>query len=91
MGNDFSSYTPEPLAQHALVAPFFSDVDTRKAGSVFYREEKDPVWLNKAENEVVEAGRSKYFKPTILVIATWDRVGYYNSKSDKVRKFTTVK
>ncbi len=88
MGNNFSSYTPEPLAKNALVAPFFSDVDTRKAGSVFYREEKDPVWLNKAEKEVVEAGRSKYFKPTILVIATWDSVGYYNSKSDKVRKFT---
>ena len=89
MGNNFSKYQPQPLNQtgNALVAPFFTDVDTRppgKSGSVFYREDKTPMLLDRAEREIRSANRYSHFRPSMLFIATWSAVGYYPQHYDKV-------
>jgi len=86
MGHNFSTYHPDkdPLANNAMVAPFLTDVDTRGTGSVFYRESRDRDLLERAGAQVRESGRSSNFMPTSLIIATWNGVGYYSGKSDKV-------
>ena len=83
-----STYTPQafPLSGDLqLIAPYWADVDTRGTGSVWYRESTDTQLLAKARDEIRAAFINQAsFSPTSLFIATWDHVGYYNRRTDKV-------
>ena len=83
-----SSFTPDsfPLGDgRQIIAPFWGDVDTLGTGTVWYRETNDPVLLARARGEIQAAFVSQMsFEPTSLFIATWDRVGYYDSRTDLV-------
>ncbi len=75
-------------APEIAIAPFWADVDTLPdidGENLYYRLEDAPELLSLA-NEYVHAGFVGYrdFAATELVIITWDRVGYYNEKTDKV-------
>ena len=79
-------YTPVsfPFLGNPIIAPFWADVDTRVGdGSVYYRATNSKALLQRVEFEVVAIWRS-FFKPTRLLIVTWDHVGYYDQKQDKV-------
>ena len=84
-----SRFTPEsfPLSGNLiLIAPYWADVDTRGVGSVWYRETADVELLTRARDEIQAALsiNPDSFFPIYLFIATWDHVGYYDSRSDKV-------
>ena len=83
-----TTFTPQafPLADDLeLIAPYWSDVDTRGTGNVWYRETADPDLLERAQKEIRRAFVAhENFVPTYLFVATWDHVGYYNSHTDKV-------
>ncbi len=76
------------------IAPFWADVDTTPeingGQNLFHRIEKGDELLALA-NEYVHTGFVGFrdFQATELVIITWDRVGYYNQKTDKVRTSTS--
>ena len=74
-----------PNNPHQLVAPYWADVDTRGSGNVWYMQTTDSALLAKA-TRYIQRGfvTEQEFTPTNLFIATWDRVGYYNQKTDKV-------
>ena len=87
-----STYTPEafPLAGgKRFIAPYWADVDTRPSdgGTVWYREEHGYEMLKKAEKDVEWAFPGTRFQPNWLFIATWENVGYYNQKTDKVSEY----
>jgi len=89
-GDRFNVRTPKSLPLNTadkIIAPYWADVDTRIIGQVFYRQTTDPSLLARATNEI-RAAFSNLHNVTItdLFIATWDNVGYYNRKSDKVIK-----
>lgn len=70
-----------------LIAPYWADVDTRahETGLVRYRETSDPQLLGRAAEEIHTAFvMHGDFSPTLLFTATWDHVGYFNMKADKV-------
>ena len=81
---------PFPLADYTFIAPFYGDVDTRMTGTVWFT---DPVInessvLDKVENDIHDTFRDHaYFKPAYVIIATWDQVGYFKERSDKVSTF----
>ena len=57
---------------------------------MWYRETSDSELIARARNDIMrdpllfpEVDFSTFF-PTSIFIATWDRVGYYNQRSDKV-------
>ena len=83
-----SKYTPDPFpleSNFELIAPYWSDVDTRGIGEVWYRETANPDLLERAQREISKAFVAlEIFTPTYLFISTWDHVGYYNSHTDKV-------
>ena len=83
-----STYTPQtfPLSGNLqLIAPDWADVDTRGTGSVWYRETTDTQLLARARDEIRAAFINQAsFSPTSLFIATWDHVGYYSQRTDKV-------
>ena len=68
-----------------IIAPYWADVDTRGTGQVFYRQTTDPSLLARATTEIRAAfSNSQNVAITNLLIVTWDNVGYYYRKSDKV-------
>ena len=79
---------PFPIEDYTFIAPFYGDVDTRDAGTVWFT---DPVATDShITDRVADDIRSAFedqafFEPAYAVIATWDHVGYFKEKSDKVR------
>ena len=71
-----------------MIAPFWADADTTRGdGNVWYRQSTDQEDLKRATNEVKEAYPftvPNNFNASLLFIVTWDHVGYFNSKNDKV-------
>ncbi|XP_065308786.1 nidogen-like [Dermacentor albipictus] len=81
---------PFPLT-YPIMAPLYSDVDTRSAGRVFYRETQEPSLLARFEQLVgtnFAAGAS--FRARSLFVATWDGVGHYERKADRRNTFQLV-
>ena len=70
-----------------MVAVYWTDVDTQPEGSgtVWYRETADTTLLHWFHEEIRGAfPTQRIFNPISLFIATWDHVGYYYRRFDKV-------
>ncbi len=80
-------YTPDLFGELKIkmIAPYWADVDTIGTGTVWYRQSAEPALLARATDEIQTAfiGQEK-FSPNLLFVATWDHVGYYAEKTDKV-------
>ena len=87
-GSRYNVRTPLSLPLNGtdkIIAPYWADVDTRGTGQVFYRQTTDPSLLARATTEIRAAfSNSQNVAITNLLIVTWDNVGYYYRKSDKV-------
>ena len=81
-------FTPDsfPITGSALFSPYWADVDIRGTGQIYYRESSDQNLLNKATTDIISIFPefSGSFSASRLFIATWDRVGYFNSNTDLV-------
>ena len=68
-----------------IIAPYWADVDTRGTGQVLYRQSTDPSLLARASREIQAAFSLTYnIEIRNLLISTWNAVGYYYRKTDKV-------
>lgn len=87
-GEGIGQFTPQsfPLGDgRMIIAPYWGDVDTTGTGRVWYRETSEASLLTRARSEVRAAFVGQMsFEPTMLFIATWDHVGYFNSHTDLV-------
>ena len=79
--SSYSSTLPLSGTQK-IIAPYWDNVDTRGTGQIFYRETTDPRLLARATSEIQLV--SENVTITELFIATWDAVGYYYRRTDKV-------
>ena len=90
---EVSNFTSEPfpLANGLqLIAPYWADVDTRRSGTVWYRETNDSVLRARAAGDIRAAFSSQStFLPMQLFIATWESVGYFDRKTDLVSALQT--
>ena len=69
-----------------IVAPFWADADNRESGNVWYRESTDSTLLTRVHSEIQAAFTLQApFAATDLFIATWESVGYFDRKMDKVQ------
>ena len=80
--------TPFPLnSTQGLIAVYWTDVDTRPNGSgiVWYRETTNAALLRRFRDEIRRAfPTQRMFNPISLFIATWDHVGYFFMRFDRV-------
>ena len=89
-GSRYNVRTPLSLPlnkNNRIIAPYWADVDTRRGGTIYYRQTTDPSLLARATSEIRAVfPMSQNVTITNLLVATWDRVGYYRSSqnSDKV-------
>lgn len=77
---------PDPV-----VAPFYSNIDTRASGNIYYYETNNPALLQRSIETIQESfSQAADFQPTSLFIATWENVGYHEGGSDKLNTFQVV-
>ena len=71
-----------------MIAAFWGDVDIRAGGKIFYKEAIEAGDLTMATlliNERNERNNEPSdFEAASLMVATWQNVGYYKRRSDKV-------
>ena len=88
----FNVRTPLSLPLHGtqqIIAPYWADVDTRRAGRIFYRQTTNATLLSRVTNEIRAAfPTSQNTTVQGLLIATWYSVGYYYYNTDKVSYYT---
>uniref|UniRef100_A0A8B9LIN6 Nidogen 2b (osteonidogen) n=1 Tax=Astyanax mexicanus TaxID=7994 RepID=A0A8B9LIN6_ASTMX len=66
------------------VAPFLVDVDTSVGrGSVYYRSDSSFSSLTRATQAIQQAFPGSQFRPTHLVISTWDHVACFKEDASK--------
>ncbi|XP_069006982.1 sushi, nidogen and EGF-like domain-containing protein 1 isoform X4 [Embiotoca jacksoni] len=82
---EVSQFTPVafPIAgDRRVVAPFWADVDNRRAGRVFYRESQDPSILWRASGDVrTYFSEFPNFNATWVLISTWHQVTFFGGNS----------
>ncbi|KAE8294410.1 Sushi, nidogen and EGF-like domain-containing protein 1 [Larimichthys crocea] len=82
---EVSQFTPVafPIAgDRRVVAPFWADVDNRRAGRVFYRESKEPSILRRASGDVkTYFPEFPNFNATWVLISTWLQVTFFGGNS----------
>ena len=70
---------------YPFIAPYWADVDIRGTGEIFYRQSTDPNLLDRASREIQFAlSLTHSIDIKNLLIVTWNAVGYYYQKTDKV-------
>ena len=68
-----------------VIAPYWADIDISGTGNVYYRQTNDPDLLDRATREIKAAfSVHEHFTVANLLIITWDAVGYYPQRTDKV-------
>ena len=88
-GERLQSYSGDHLsmANTALIAPFWADVDTREVGEVFYRQTNESSCIANVTSIIRAAFEDAVgFTPFTVFIATWSNVGYSNRKTDRVSR-----
>ena len=82
--SQFTSFFPQrfPFFGSPLIAPFWDDVNINRFGNIFYRQTSDVTLLQRARDQIQELFSSfDNFTPTVLFIATWDRVAEFGGGS----------
>ncbi|WP_332824507.1 nidogen-like domain-containing protein [Ramlibacter sp.] len=82
------TFTPFALANggHAIIAPFFADVDTRLSGGVSAPDQVTPTAGGTSQgSDLVWYDMNANGNGTLTV--TWDDVGYYSYQTDKLNAF----
>ena len=65
-----------------LIAPFWNILDIYRFGNIFYRETSNTTLLQRARDYLHNLFQSSgNFTPTILFIATWDRLAWFGRES----------
>lgn len=88
MNNSYNYWRPRllPLNETKFIAPYWADADLREAGQIYYRQTKDPILLARASKEIqIAFPTSRNVIVTNLLIVTWDAVGYFLSRTNKVK------
>lgn len=82
---EVSQFTPVafPIAgDRRAVAPFWADVDNRRAGRVFYRESREPSILRRAAGDVrMYFSEFPNFNATWVLVSTWHQVTFFGGNS----------
>ncbi|HEY3109314.1 MAG TPA: nidogen-like domain-containing protein [Chloroflexota bacterium] len=100
-GPGIATGLPRPLpvdpSLGPLIAPFWADVDIRPypgaGGRPYYRIVTDPTQVGAISTAMVQAwghDAPSGFVATHAAVVTWDRVGYFNAKTDKLNTFQLV-
>ena len=80
------------MASPPLIAPFWDDIDVTKGGTIYYRQDNTSSTAEQVQQDIhTEFPGIGSFYPTLVFVATWDRVQAFNgSFSGLVNTFQVV-
>ena len=74
-GSNFDSVSSPPI-----IAPFWDDVDIRRAGTIYYRQDFSSSVADQVQQEIyMQFPDVGFFYPSLVFVATWDRVAAFSS------------
>ena len=74
-GSNFDSVPSPPI-----IAPFWDDVDIRRGGTIFYRQDFTSSVADQVQQEIyAQFPDIEFFYPSLVFVATWDRVAAFSS------------
>jgi hypothetical protein len=80
-----SSFTPSPFplgSNKRLIAPYWTDIDTRNGGDIWYRESTNRTLLQLVSRPIRLLFPEQYrFQASWLFIATWDNVAFHGANA----------
>lgn len=77
-----SSYTPKrfPLrGSRDFIAPFWTDLDNRQIGQVYYNQSTSGSVLRQATQDINSYFPNLNFSATWVFVATWYEIAYYSN------------
>ncbi|XP_036837175.1 sushi, nidogen and EGF-like domain-containing protein 1 isoform X4 [Oncorhynchus mykiss] len=78
----FASYIPyrfPAFSSRDLIAPFWTDLDNRRNGTISYRQYSSGSVLQQATQDINQYFPNLGFSVNWVFVATWDKVPYYNT------------
>lgn len=81
---------PFPVPAVPAIAPFYSNVDTTDSANatIIYFKSHDEQLLRRANNYVRRGFSDAVdFEAKSVFVATWENVGYFNQKNDKLNSY----
>ena len=73
------------LSSPPIIAPFWDDVDITRGGTIYYRQDSNSTITELVQQAVAsEYPEAASFQPSLVFVATWDRVEPFRS-SDRGR------
>jgi len=73
-----------------MIAAYWADADLRAGnGSVFYRESAANFELDHASS-LIQARYGGTYRPSSVIVVTWNETGYYNMHTDKLNAVQMV-
>ncbi|PIN93177.1 hypothetical protein AB205_0035040 [Aquarana catesbeiana] len=91
--SSISQFTPQALPVsfgNPFLAIFWADVYNELAGDIYYRESTDPSLLSRATSDIRTYFHAMNFTAQWVFVATWHRVAYFGSSTNKVNTFQAV-
>ena len=80
------------MASPPLIAPFWDDIDVTKGGTIYYRQDNNSSTAEQVQQDIhTEFPGIGSFYPTLVFVATWDRVQAFDSSfSGLVNTFQVI-
>ena len=87
VGTDFDFLSSPPI-----IAPFWDDINTRRGGTIYYRQDSNSTTMELVQKALVsEYPEAASFQPSLVFVATWDRVEPFDlSDRGRVNTFQVV-
>ena len=85
-GSNFDFVSSPPL-----IAPFWDDIDITRGGSIYYRLDDTSTMAKQIQQDIyMQLPSIGFFYPSMVFVATWDRVAGFYSTRDLVNTFQVV-
>ena len=74
--SSFNSVTISP----PIIAPFWDDIDITRGGTIYYRQDSNSTVKDLVQKAIaLEYPEAASFQPSLVFVATWDRVQEFSS------------
>ena len=84
-GSNFNSEFSPPI-----IAPFWDDVNVRRGGTIYYRQDNTLLIADQVQQDINTQFPDIEFYPSLVFVATWDRVERFGSSGGFANTFQVV-
>ena len=84
-GSNFDSVFSPPI-----IAPFWDDINIARGGTIYYRQDNSSSIADQVQQDINAQFPDIEFYPSLVFVATWDRVVRFVGSGDLVNTFQVV-